>query len=343
MPKLENFRKLTVIFLIIMIFSLTGCTNNKIEDDNKKEKINQEMSYLDTKIITMLNRLNNISFSTYKVVSEDIKEETSGITNGNEKNSSNQEKLPEDTGESSDSKEKEAGDSNNKESESSEKEEQGNNDIKKSGSNSKDSSEETNSSSENKNQNSQIFKMTEEVLLVGENEENKKIEWEEIRKDIENIYTIWPTIALDLSNIGINNADLTEFSNTLDNLAESTKNKNKNTALVNLAKMYSLIPKYLEVYSDNNLNKKVMTTKSFILNSYAYADLEKWDEANQNLKMADNVFLSIVAQKSDFTNRELNINRSGILLNDLKNSIDKKDKQIFFVRYKNLLQELNAI
>ena len=191
--------------------------------------------------------------------------------------------------------------------------------------------------------NSQIFKMTEELILTKESETNNEIEWGEIKKDIENIYTIWHTVSLDLASCGINNTDLTEFNNILDDLALDAKNKNKESSLVNLTKMYSLIPKYMEVYSDDNLNKKVTTTKSFILNSYIFVDLGKWDEVSQNLSMADNVFSSIVAQKSDFTNKELNINRSSLLLNDLKNSIAKEDKQIFFVRYKNLLQELNVI
>ena len=185
--------------------------------------------------------------------------------------------------------------------------------------------------------------MTEELILVEESEANNEIEWGEIRKDIENIYTIWPTISLDLASLGINNNDLTEFNNILDDLALDAKNKNKESSLVNLTKIYSLIPKYMEVFSDDNLNKKVTTTKSFILNSYAFADLGKWDEAKKNLTMADNVFSSIIEQKSNFTNKELNINRSNIILNDLKNSIEKKDKRIFFVRYKNLLQELNVL
>ena len=101
MPKLEILRKLSIIFLIIItLFSLTGCNKNK-DDSIKKEKVNQEMSYLDSKIIAMLNRLNNISFSNYKVVSEDVKEEKFGTTNGNEKNASSQEKFIQDTGSSS--------------------------------------------------------------------------------------------------------------------------------------------------------------------------------------------------------------------------------------------------
>ena len=103
MPKLEFFRKLPIVFLImIMLFSLTGCSKSKEDENyNKKEKVNVEMSYLDGKIITMLNRLNNISFSNYKVVSEDVKEEKSDIANGNEINKSNQGKMEQGTNSSS--------------------------------------------------------------------------------------------------------------------------------------------------------------------------------------------------------------------------------------------------
>ena len=103
MPKLEKSRKILILSVMIILFlSLTGCSKSK-EDEKKgiKEKINSEMSYLDGKIITMLNRINNISFSNYKVVSEDVKEEKTGVTNGNEKNTSNQENIMQDTGSAS--------------------------------------------------------------------------------------------------------------------------------------------------------------------------------------------------------------------------------------------------
>ena len=67
--------------------------------------------------------------------------------------------------------------------------------------------------------------MTEELILTKEDEQDVKIEWDEIRKDIENIYTIWPTISLDLASVGINNTDLTEFNNILDDVASNAKNK----------------------------------------------------------------------------------------------------------------------
>ena len=88
--------------MIILFFSLIGCSKSK-EDENKsiKEKVNSEMIYLDGKIITMLNKLNNISFSNYKVISEDVKEEKTGATNENEKNTSNQKNIMQDIGSTS--------------------------------------------------------------------------------------------------------------------------------------------------------------------------------------------------------------------------------------------------
>lgn len=185
--------------------------------------------------------------------------------------------------------------------------------------------------------------MTEELILTKEDEQDVKIEWDEIRKDIENIYTIWPTISLDLASVGINNTDLTEFNNILDDVASNAKNKDKELSLINLSSLYSLMPKYMEVYSDDDLVKKITITKSFIVNAYIFASLEKWDEAYKNINLADEAFLWILQNKHFFKNKELNINRTAILISNLKNSINKYDKQIFFLNYKNLLQEIAII
>ena len=185
--------------------------------------------------------------------------------------------------------------------------------------------------------------MTEELILTKEDEYDVKIEWGEIRKDVENIYTIWPTISLDLEGLGITNTDVTEFNNMLDNLAIDVKEKNKESALINLSNLYSLILKYMEVYLDDDFAKKVTITKSFILNAYVFASLEKWDEAYKNINLADEAFLWILQNKHFFKNKELNINRTAILISNLKNSINKYDKQIIFLNYKNLLQEISII
>lgn len=190
---------------------------------------------------------------------------------------------------------------------------------------------------------SQIFKMTENIILANESEKDDTIKWDEIRKDIENIYTIWPTISLDLTSVGINNMNIGEFDNLLDNLASNVKNKDKELTLINLSSLYGLMPKYVEVYLDDDLTKKITITKSFIVNAYVFASLEKWDEAYKNINLADETFLWILQNKNYYKNNELNINRANILISNLKNSINKYDKQIFYLNYKNLLQEISII
>lgn len=330
MPTLTILRKIYLLILVLTIlFSLTGCSKKENDDEgSKKEKINQEMSYLDNKIVTMMNRLNNISFSNYKVVSEDVKEEKAESTSGNEKKSSSQSESSSSSGSSSNS---ESGDSSSEDN------------SKSSGSSSKENGTSGQTQSSESSENNQIFKMSQDVLLLNDDEQNEEIKWGEIRKDIENIYTVWSTISIDLASIGVNNEQIIQFNSILDDVAVGAKDKNKDSSLTNLAELYNLIPKYIDAYSDDELNKNIITTKAYVLNSYSLANSEKWDEIDANLTKANDVFSNVMLHQDNYPNKELNINRSYLILSDLKKSIEKKDKQIFYVRYKNLLQELDII
>ena len=317
MPNLTKLRNIAIIcILAIILFSLTGCSN-KNNEENIIEKVDQEIGYLDGKIIEITNRLNNLSFENYKVISEDIKEEKSS-SGGNDSSSKNESK--DSSNSSSDGSETNGGDVSNKQSSSGE-----------------------GISSEVDSEKSKIFKMSESLILKNNINQNNDIEWEEIQKDVQNIYTIWPTISLDLAKVGINNNDMLRFNNILDDIAIEAKNNNKETCLENLTNMYALISDFKNYSSESEINKNVMNTKSSILKSYYFVNIDNWEEASKNLKMASDIFTSVVTEKDNYQNKDLNINRANILLQDLKNSINKNDKQVFFVRYKNLLQELNDI
>lgn len=330
MPNLTKLRKVFILLLIgITLFSLTGCSKKENNNENsKKEKIDQEMKYLDSKIITMMNRLNNISFSNYKVVSEDVKENKTGSTSGNEKNTSSQS----DAESGSDSSSSNSGSDDSSGEKSSDSSKQGGNSSSSQGEQSSEDSE-----------NSQIFKMAQDVLLLNDYEQNQEIRWEEIKKNIENLYTIWATITIDLTSVNANKDEILEFNKILDDLATDVKNKNKDASLLGLSKLYSLIPKYMQSYDTDELNKKIITTKSYILNAYALANSENWSEVSKELTKATESFEAVMTNSSNYSNKELNINRSYLLLEELAKSTEKKDKQIFYLRYKNLLQELNII
>ena len=41
--------------------------------------------------------------------------------------------------------------------------------------------------------------------------------------------------------------------------------------------------------------------------------------------------------------KEYHLNKAYILLKDLQNTVDKNDADIFYLKYKNLLEELNIL
>ena len=68
-----------ILFIIIVLaiggfFIYSNIMNNKSSDaQTLNEKGLAEIDYLNTNIITMMNGLNNISYTNYRVVSEEIK------------------------------------------------------------------------------------------------------------------------------------------------------------------------------------------------------------------------------------------------------------------------------
>lgn len=203
------------------------------------------------------------------------------------------------------------------------------------------SSDSEQKSEEDESKNNKIFSLSRDVIL-SDKEDNMQIEWEEIKKDVENLYSIWATISIDLKSIGANSDDILQFNKVLDDIAKSVKQEDKNASIIGMSKLYALIPKYMESFSDDELKKCVFITKSHILNAYAQVDNNDWNKINEELKLANESFSKIDKEKID-SNKELNINRCELLLKELLNSTEKQDKQIFYLRYKNALQELNIL
>ena len=61
--------KIIIAILFLCVITLTGCSNSE-EDIN--EKISQELDYLDTQIVSILNKLNNITLQNYNISSEEV-------------------------------------------------------------------------------------------------------------------------------------------------------------------------------------------------------------------------------------------------------------------------------
>ena len=74
------------IMIFAVCFSLTGCSDDKEDDINKK--VSEEIKFLDSKIIGMLNSLNNISMNNYTVQTETVPSTSSSSSNNSSQQSS---------------------------------------------------------------------------------------------------------------------------------------------------------------------------------------------------------------------------------------------------------------
>lgn len=304
----KRFKEILILLIIfaILLVSLTGCSNSNNSGQDLKEKVDSEMLFLDTKLLQMLNDLNGIVFVNYVVSAQEVKESESTSSNNKEENSSE---------ENSNSEGEPGSDS-------------------QSNSNSSDDS-----SSKSKKTTALDYSMEPNGILSAKN----STDWNSLKYDVEQLYASWATIILDLYKLNINSDDILGFSNDLDLTTKAIKAENKKESLALLAKLYSYIPKYAESYSDNITKINVLKTKSCILNAYSIIEENRKEDAKKEIANAEQRYLPIINNTATDINKQFNINKAYILLKELQNSIDTETTEIFYIKYRNLMEELNII
>ena len=92
--------KICVLIIFICIF-LTGC-NNKVSNENNKEKLAIEIKYISSEIFDISNELNNISFENYELIPKEVEittgENKSESSSGQESSSGGESNSPESSG-----------------------------------------------------------------------------------------------------------------------------------------------------------------------------------------------------------------------------------------------------
>ena len=61
---------ISLSILLILIFTLTGCNLKTEKEESLNDKVDEEMQYVNTEVLTMLNSLNNITVKNYSVVTK---------------------------------------------------------------------------------------------------------------------------------------------------------------------------------------------------------------------------------------------------------------------------------
>lgn len=299
--KIKKF--IIIIYLLVLIFVLCGCGDNNNNKDIDK-KIQSEIEYLDKQLIGVLNKLNNITLENYDV---QIKETTSQEQSGQ-------------------GKEKSSGENNSTSENGSSKSES-----------SGESSSGGDSSGGTSKSNIKVLQMQPSNILVIDKDD---VDWTTIKSEMEVMYSSWNSILLDLYNINIPDSDILAFGQALDNAILLVKSEDKQASLQAVANLYSYLPKYVGNLSIEESKKNILLTKSYILNAYALVEQENWVEVQNQINRADDTYSKVINDVNYIQSKQEEVGRVYVLIKELKNSINTQDKDIFYIKYKNLM---NAI
>lgn len=274
---LKNIIKtLSIIFLIaLVIISFSGCSKEKTDEEQLRNKNISEIDYLENYIMSLINSINNIDLKQYDAKIEKTE-------NLNEILQENEEISSKDTE---------------------------NNVVQ--------------------------YSMVPNIVLNAD----KTINWENLKLGIENLNNTWPSIIVDLYKANVDNNKLTEFSNLINTCIGNIKKENRTETLNNLAKLYEYIPVFLEKIVPNEQQVELAKTKVEVIKAYVNIDFENWDGLKGNLDSATSNFEPILNNTNE-SEKEYNIRKVYVLLQEFKNAVDTKDKDLLFMKYKNLMEEL---
>ena len=299
-----------IIIIIAMIFAVIFTIwifTNSSKATDETDKIDSEISYLDTKIFIIINGLNNINLQNYQVSISKIEEEenSSSSSSGSGESSSENKESSEEMGEKS----------------------------------SIGSSKTTGTESPKNEEKITVTKMELETANNGNSEPN----WKNLQSEAEMLSQAWATVILDLYKTDINQDDILNFSATLNDVVMNLNKKDKIMSAMYTAKLYSFLPKFFNSKS-NQVLKYVIETKSHIVNAYAYIETDNWDKIQEEVNSAESMYSGLMNDVSLAKDqRKYSINKAYIFLEELKNSLGTKDKEVFYMKYKSLIEGLNWI
>lgn len=214
---------------------------------------------------------------------------------------------------------------------------------------SQSSSEESQSSSQSSNNNSETNTQGESITVTDMQSSTilktntEDIDWDLIKNEVELMNASWSVAMLDLSNSNVSNDDIIGFSNLLNQTIISVKNEDKVACLTNLSNLYSYIPKFLAIVSSDKYEQNIENTKYYVLSSYVCVTQEDWNTTVTNLTNAEISFLSVLNDTEYTQNKEFKVNKTYMLIKELQNSLASSDKELYFMKYKNLMESLNTL
>lgn len=303
---------IAIVVIIIAIVGIRKIMNNNTKESSINKKINNELDYLGTTTLSMINSLNNLNL-------EDVVKVRRTSTNSGDNSQNNANSSSGDEGKN-----------NSKTSDSQQQED--------SSSNSK--TDETSSTGTDM-KNTKSFSLEDNSILL---RDNTNVDWSALESEAENLFTAWSTIILDLNSLSISNEDILAYNSNLDSLLKALKDNDKANSAISLANLYSLNSKYINESSKNDESKKLAYIKSNVISAYSLVTAEKWERVNQLLDQAEKGLLDVINTSGNTEERkQTKINKSYVMLKELIKTSNEKNAEIFYLKYINLIKELNNI
>ncbi|MEE0865844.1 MAG: hypothetical protein U0L98_03485 [Clostridia bacterium] len=306
---MKRYKKFAYMFLIIVIVVLSFTVYaivNKDTDKIEKEKIISEFKYLESELLDIFNELNNIQMSNYNVSVNNITSQTKKEEDSKSDGGQNQQ----------DGQQSGTGSSNFQ----------------------NDNSSINNSDNSEKKQQKE-YNLKRNAILTN----NEEINWNDIKNKIEIVYSSIPIITLDLYKYNINQEDILKFNKEFDNLTVTLKQNNKQDSLILLSKLYDYMSKFSQSIYDDDLRKILIETKSNILKAYSKLDTDNWNDISNDIKQASNSYSKLLTNPNIDQSKQYDISKMYVMINELQNAVQVKDKQIFLIKYKNIIEEMNIL
>ena len=171
-------------------------------------------------------------------------------------------------------------------------------------------------------------------------EDKDKVDWQNIRGRVENMYTSWTTILIDLTTLNVNRDNLLKYNQIMDTMIGNLEAEKKEECLKNGADLYSLLVTYIQdIFGDSNLIS-LYKVKSNILYAYYRVDAKDWDSVNNYIQTAISEFGNIMNNQVNNINDIDSINKAYVLINELGQDAINNNGSVFYINYKNLMQVL---
>lgn len=344
MKEKNNMQKITISIMFLICIILIAILvilnyknyNQEKEKQDLQEKILSEIDFVSTSTIDAMNKLNNISVVRYKIYTETLNTNNNSSSKGAKQQTLEKNEI-ESEGESTENESSNAKSSNP------------NNSTEPSNGNSGEMSSQSDKVATNKGSASSDSLSSNDNINPSEMKTNNSllevaggnIDWNNIEYIYENIFTSIPIMTLDLEKKNVDSNLISNLNIALNGIAQSIIGQDKNSCMINYYNLYAYLNEIVKDVVEDDYTINYYGTITNVLNAYALSNQEnKFKEMEESINKAINQFTNILKDDSIEYNKKQNIKKIDLKLKQTKDSIKLSDKNIFYLQYKNVMQDL---